>query len=153
MRLKRFSRKSQASLEFLIILTVFMFFFVSFVGVFNYYSHQIEVSNKQAYLSDVATNLQEELQFAQSLEPGFHRKLMIPATINGNAYNIKILNATQLGSSENISEIIVSYGEVSSDSNDFAVSLISGNIRVKKAISYGGDNNLSVPERNIVLIN
>lgn len=146
-------RKAQASLEFLIIMTIFLFFFVSFIGLFNYYSHQIEKSNKQAYLSDISTNLQQELQFAQSLETGFHRKLLIPATINGNNYKIKIMNSTYLGSGENLSEIVVSYTGSPKGNNPISVALVSGNVIIKKPIVYGNYNNISVPHKNTVYVN
>ncbi len=122
------------------------------MSVFNYYNQKISYNNRYLYLDDIAKSLKTELQFAQSLEPGYHRSFKLPATIGGQLYSLEIFNSTQINSAENISEMILNYNNPSAHPI-YVVSLVYGNVNLKSPLKYGDMNNISLVGKNTIVIN
>jgi len=125
---------SQFAIEF-IVLTAFMF--LVFLGVISVVTTKIlEAKDKEReqIAEDIATLAKNEIDLARSVTDGYVRTFTLPNTINGNTYNIEILDDR---------ELVVNY--LDKEHVLFLQENVVGNLNVGK--------NTIRKEKNIVYVN
>ena len=93
--------KAQAAMEFMILVGILLFIFVTMLGV---------VSSKTTYMAekretmtgeDIVTKIQKEINLAARVLDGYYREFTLPEKIGNKDYNISIAG----------NEVILSLGE------------------------------------------
>ena len=84
-------KKSQTSIEFIILVAALLFFFTIF-----FIAIQINISDKMKETKDIvvkeiAKTVQDEINLASQSDDGYYREFEIPNEIQGDDYNITII--------------------------------------------------------------
>ena len=88
------SKKSQTSIEFLVLIGTVMFFFVLFfVAIHENMSDKIR-ERQNILFKEVALSVQDEINLALKSSEGYERGFNIPNDINGKSYEINLVEET-----------------------------------------------------------
>lgn len=129
-------KRSQASIEFTLIMGVMFFVFIGFVAVTS--SRMIQLQEERYYenLRETAEYTETELEIAATMDDGYTRQFDVPRLAFGKNYNITLFNKT--GTNINKTFLLVHYIDFSVRA-EFTLAMpanIKGNI-------YKGQNNLT----------
>ena len=94
MRLLARSKSGQSTIEFVILVTAVLFFFVIF---FVFIQENIAVTKYESTrvaVREVALTVQNEIQLASSATDGYERQFTLPADINGLPYLINVVDSS-----------------------------------------------------------
>lgn len=83
--------KAQSSVEFIILVGAVMFFFIGFL---IYIESNLAVKEREFInneLMGLASDVKKEIELAHVASEGYSRKFSIPEKINGNDYEIQII--------------------------------------------------------------
>ena len=83
-------KKSQSSVEFLILIGVVIFFFIVFTFAINLNMSDKIREKQNNLLIDTAKILQDEINLASKSTDGYYRVFKLPLDLNGREYNISI---------------------------------------------------------------
>lgn len=87
-------KKSQTSIEFLVLIGTVMFFFVLFfVAIHENMSDKIR-ERQNILFKEVALSVQDEINLALKSSEGYERSFNIPENINGKSYEINLVEGT-----------------------------------------------------------
>lgn len=89
------SRKSEASIEFMMIIGMLSLFFVAFLGITSESNRDISESTVFAITGNVLGTVVNEINTAASIE-GYYREFYIPDTVSGITYNVTIFPTLRL---------------------------------------------------------
>ncbi len=84
-------KKSQTAIEFLILTGVMLFFFTSFFLIIGENTEDKAKENINRIITDIATSVQDEINFAFESMEGYNREFKIPEDINGLEYDISLI--------------------------------------------------------------
>jgi len=88
------NKKSQGSVEFMILVGIVLFFFVTFfLSIQESMSYKIE-QKKMIVVKNIALSVQDEFNLALKSSDGYERTFEIPSDINGQDYIIGIQEDT-----------------------------------------------------------
>jgi uncharacterized protein (UPF0333 family) len=85
-----FTKKSQSSIEFLLIFITALFFLTSFIVVINESRTDKEKEKEPRLVQQVALTVQDEINLAERATDGYLRNFTLPLTLNGGEYSINI---------------------------------------------------------------
>ena len=87
-------KKSQTSIEFLVLIGTVMFFFVLFfIAIHENMSDKIR-ERQNIMFKEVALSVQDEINLALKSSEGYERSFNIPNDINGKSYEINLVEGT-----------------------------------------------------------
>lgn len=81
-------RKGQVALEFLILVGIAFFVFISLIVVLFFHAEQLRNKENADLLVGLSLAVQNEINSASSVKDGYSRTFLLPQTLNGNYYNI-----------------------------------------------------------------
>lgn len=89
-------RRSQASIEFTIIMGIMFFVFIGFVAITS--SRMIELQEERFYdnLKVTGEYSEHELEIASIMDDGYQRQFFVPRTAFGKDYNITLFNKSAI---------------------------------------------------------
>ncbi len=82
--------KGQAALEFILLVSFMFLVFVAFFAVIQDKLVDVWANKAKQAVIDQKNVLQNEIQTAAVMEDGFSRNILLPASLNGNAYNVTL---------------------------------------------------------------
>jgi hypothetical protein len=82
--------KSQSSIEFIIMIGVVIFFFVTMFLVINYNMSDKYRQRNELHVKNVASAIQDEILLASKATDGYKREFSIPNKILGKTYEAQI---------------------------------------------------------------
>ncbi len=85
--------KAQSSAEFLIVTSFILFSFTVFVAIINQNMSQKMFENQDSRVREIASIVQEEINFASGSVTGYYREFRIPESIGQVDYEIKIIDS------------------------------------------------------------
>ncbi|MBI2208069.1 hypothetical protein HYU50_01085 [Candidatus Woesearchaeota archaeon] len=88
--------KAQFAMEFVILISFMFIIFLSFIAVITSKILDARESERQQTAEDIATLAKNEIELAISVSDGYARVFTLPATIEGNSYDISIENSREL---------------------------------------------------------
>jgi hypothetical protein len=86
------NRKSQSSMEFAILIGAMLFFFLSFMYVFQENLNQKAYEKRDFEINELALNVQNELGIAAAASDGYQRNFEIPQKLFGMNYSITLVS-------------------------------------------------------------
>jgi len=89
MKVKMFKR-SQTAIEFLVLVSAVLFFFVVFFLIVGENIHDKTGENINKIVNELAFLVQSEISFASESEDGYYRVFEIPESLNGLGYQINV---------------------------------------------------------------
>lgn len=84
-------KKTQVSLEFILLTTFMLFVFLVFLGVVQYRMAEIAYEKELELLKGVADFIKNEINLAYTAEDGYYRVFEIPVLVAGRPYSIEIV--------------------------------------------------------------
>ncbi len=87
---------AQFAIEFIVLLAFMFLVFLGFTAVITTQILDAKESERQEIAEDVATLVKNEIELAKSVSDGYTRNFKLPARINGNSYNIEIIDNREL---------------------------------------------------------
>lgn len=81
-------KKAQISIEFIIIFTCLLLFFVVFTTLIQKNINEKEMEKEKIILQNIALNIQYEINFAGESSEGYLRNFEIPQNVFGKDYNL-----------------------------------------------------------------
>lgn len=88
----RLNCKSQAGVEFIILIGTILFFFIAFFYVIQQSKTDEVYENRNNILRDVALIVQDEIGFATGSSDGYSRTFILPTKIGPLEYEISIVD-------------------------------------------------------------
>jgi len=89
-----YTKKSQTSIEFLVLIgTVMLFFVLFFVAIHNNMSTKIR-ERQNIMFKEVVLSVQDEINLALKSSEGYERSFKIPQDIAGKDYEINLIEET-----------------------------------------------------------
>jgi len=88
------NKKSQSSIEFVIILGVVLFFFMSFLIFVSMNMNSTTKEKRDAAMNEICHSISDEINLASASASGYERNFQIPADILGLQYNLTLDNNT-----------------------------------------------------------
>ena len=90
------NRFGQTSLEFLLIIAFMTIMFVSFFALAN--SRLAESAEQKSFqtAADIAAIVKNQVELVAVVNSGFSTAFVVPQTVNGNTYNITIIDKREL---------------------------------------------------------
>ncbi|RLE38788.1 hypothetical protein DRJ17_02875 [Candidatus Woesearchaeota archaeon] len=133
-------KKSQSSLEFLMLIGVMMLIFVAIIGIFTIRFVEFSQERDRLALRDLGEYIKQELDVAAGAEDGYVRTFMLPANLNGKKYSVKldIIN-------DEVAELVLQYDDEIYDEVKIISGLINGDLKLGE--------NIIKKVKNIVKIN
>ena len=113
--------KAQFAIEFVVLIAFMFIIFLGFTAVITSKILDAGESGRQQTAEDIATLATNEIDLARSVSDGYNRTFDLPASIEGNSYNISIIGGR---------ELVVNY--LDKEYVAFLQDSITGNIRPGK---------------------
>ena len=88
------SLRAQTSVEFLILVSFVLFFFVSFLMLIGYSTSDKVYERQSLAIQQVARTIQEEVALAHATEDGYEREFSLPLQIVNLDYEIEIVGGS-----------------------------------------------------------
>ena len=85
-------KKTQSSIEFIILVAFLLFFFVAFLRIVQDNLSDKMKEQRDAEAKDIAMTVQDEINLAFNSGNGYLRQFKIPGSIEGESYEIKIIS-------------------------------------------------------------
>lgn len=95
-RLANNSKKSQFTIEFVILISFMFIVFVGFFAIVSYKLNEATETEKQQKIENLANLVGDELKLAISVNEGYVKTFKVPAKIDGNDYGISIIGNREL---------------------------------------------------------
>ena len=92
----KLNKKSQFAIEFVILISFMFIIFVGFFAIVSYRLIEQEESEKQQKAENIAALAYNEIKLAKSVNNGYERTFKLPKKIDGNDYNIRIIDDREL---------------------------------------------------------
>ena len=109
-------RNGQSTIEFVILVTAVLFFFVGFLV---FIQERIALTNYESMsvaLYELAATVQDEISLASSSADGYSRQFNIPASLNGLPYSINITDdSVYIRTSDGRHALALPVGEITGD--------------------------------------
>ena len=84
-------KKSQSSIEFIILVSVMLLFFtIFFTFIYENISDKIQ-ENQNEELKNIAINIQKEINFAFESQDGYFREFSVPDSIGQEDYTLEVI--------------------------------------------------------------
>lgn len=90
------NKKSQFTIEFVILIAFMFIIFVGFFAIVSYRLIEEGEEEKQKIIENIATLVENEIKLAKTVKDGYNRTFKIPRKINGNDYAIEIKEDREL---------------------------------------------------------
>ena len=113
--------KAQFAIEFIVLIAFMFVIFLGFTAVITSKILDEKEIKRQQTAEDIATLAKNEIDLARSVSDGYNRTFDLPASIEGNSYNISIIGGR---------ELVVNY--LDKEYVAFLQNIITGNIRPGK---------------------
>ena len=88
--------KAQFAIEFVVLIAFMFIIFLGFTAVITSKILDAGESGRQQTAEDIATLAKNEIDLARSVSDGYVRTFDLPATIEGNSYDISIIGNREL---------------------------------------------------------
>ena len=88
--------KAQFAIEFIVLISFMFVIFLGFTAVITSKILDAKESERQQTAEDIATLAKNEIDLARSVSDGYNRTFNLPAAIEGNSYNISIIDNREL---------------------------------------------------------
>ena len=88
--------KAQFAIEFVVLIAFMFIIFLGFTAVITSKILDAGESGRQQTAEDIATLAKNEIDLARSVSDGYVRTFNLPATIEGNSYDISIIGNREL---------------------------------------------------------
>ena len=88
--------KAQFAMEFIVLISFMFIIFLGFTAVITSKILDARESGRQQNAEDIATLAKNEIDLAGSVSDGYVRNFNLPDTIEGNSYNISIIDNREL---------------------------------------------------------
>ena len=88
--------KAQFAIEFVVLIAFMFIIFLGFTAVITSKILDAMESGRQQTAEDIATLAKNEIDLARSVSDGYVRTFNLPATIEGNSYDISIIDNREL---------------------------------------------------------
>ena len=88
--------KAQFAIEFVVLIAFMFIIFLGFTAVITSKILDAGESGMQQTAEDIATLAKNEIDLARSVSDGYVRTFNLPATIEGNSYDISIIGNREL---------------------------------------------------------
>ena len=88
--------KAQFAIEFIVLLSFMFVIFLGFTAVITSKILDAKESERQQTAEDIATLAKNEIDLARSVSDGYNRSFNLTAAIEGNSYNISIIDNREL---------------------------------------------------------
>ena len=83
-------RRGQGTVEFIILFSAALFFFVIFMGVIQINIFSNNVDKQKVFLQNICLNVRDEISFAAESSEGYYREFYVPQNALGIEYDINI---------------------------------------------------------------
>lgn len=90
------NKKAQFAIEFVILITFMFIIFLGFFAVIGYKTSEVEESEKQQKAENIAALAENEIKLAKSSNDGYQRTFKLRKKIDGNNYNMTIIDNREL---------------------------------------------------------
>ena len=84
--------RGQSSIEFIILIGAFSFFFLLFLLVINTEVSDEYWRTRNFAVTEVALQIQQEIYLASQSTDGYYRQFTIPQTIKGSGYSVSLVS-------------------------------------------------------------
>src|SRR3989344_1609365 len=88
--------KAQFAIEFIVLISFMFIIFLGFTAVITSKILESRENNRQQTAEDIAALAKNEIDLARSVSDGYNRTFNLPAAIEGNSYNISIIDNREL---------------------------------------------------------
>jgi len=88
----KFNEKGQGALEFIILIGIVIFFLTVFFVAINQNMGDNQKEKRNLAIEDIAISVQDEINLASKSSDGYSREFKVPYDIEGNGYNITIVD-------------------------------------------------------------
>lgn len=89
-------KKSQFSIEFVVLIAFMFLIFVVFIAVITSKVSESKENGRLRVAEDIATLAKNEIDLAKSAADGYSRNFELPAKISGNSYTIGIIDNREI---------------------------------------------------------
>ncbi len=83
-------KKTQGAIEFVIIFSAFLLFFVAFFSIIKMNMADKDLENERLIAQNVALDVQSEINLAAASSDGYYREFTVPQNIFGAEYEINV---------------------------------------------------------------
>ena len=87
------NKKTQISMEFMLLVTFMLFFFIVFFGVVQYRMAEATTEKELQLLKEVGDYVKNEISLAATVEDGYTRTFETPIDVVGRAYYMDLYKA------------------------------------------------------------
>jgi len=88
--------KAQFAIEFIVLIAVMFLVFLGVISVVTTKILEAKDNERQQIAEDIATLAMNEIELARSVSDGYVRTFILPETVNGNTYDIDIIDDREL---------------------------------------------------------
>ena len=88
--------KAQFAIEFIVLISFMFIIFLGFTAVITSKILDAKDSGRQQTAEDIAALAKNEIDLARSVSDGYNRTFNLPAAIEGNSFNISIIDNREL---------------------------------------------------------
>src|SRR3989344_6978103 len=88
--------KAQFAIEFIVLIAFMFVIFLGFTAVITSKILDEKEIKRQQTAEDIATLAKNEIDLARSVSDGYNRTFDLPASIEGNSYDIRIIDNREL---------------------------------------------------------
>lgn len=142
------SRKSQSSVEFMLIISFMLLFFIGFLTIYGNYYGEEQLKKYNDLTLELSTVIEAEMTMAKYVEDGYTRYFELPVKLKNQEYEIILINGSELGN-KNYSHVEIGYTSPDIDLNNIVILLppdINGEFRP-------GENNKITKTNDLICIN
>lgn len=152
MILKMINKRSQVGIELVILLSFVMFFFIIFLVIINLRISEKVSEQEGTIITDIAQQVQEEINLAFSSADGYRRTFRLPEEINKKVYNINLTDGgVYVRMSDNTHAISLPVKEIEGEVNRGLNTIIKDNgiIKINTFLQIGTvfENNDILPSQ------
>ena len=81
-------KKGQVALEFLVLVGISFFVFLSLMSIMLYHAQKLRDRKESQMVTDVADTIQNEINSASNVKHGYMRQFLLPQDLQGKGYTV-----------------------------------------------------------------